>query len=239
MKGEVRSLRTSPITFSRYYLAYLRKVSDITIYRLSERALTLAWPREISLATNQQVLFVDQLIQQEPFRGWIENVPSYHTLTVYYDPVLIEIDLREYLLTLATRKPPVGKSIGRTIEVPVYYDVSRTPDLAEAAAALQLSVSELVKRHSEQTYHVFMLGFMPGFPYLGLLPDELVLPRKKTPALKVPAGTVAIAGKQTGIYPFDSPGGWWGIGWTPVKLFDQGTSLLAPGDEVKFIPQWA
>lgn len=211
----------------------------MTIYRLSERALTLAWPREISLGVNQRVLYVDKLIREQPFRGWIENVPAYHTLTVYYDPVLIDIDLDEHLRSLAMMPTEAGAALGRKVEIPVYYDPAKAPDLEAAAEAIGMSVNELALAHSAQTYRVFMLGFMPGFPYMGILPEGLVLPRKTTPVKKVAAGTVAIAGMQTGIYPFDSPGGWWGIGWTPLQLFDQGRSLLSPGDEVKFIPQWA
>lgn len=234
----VRQFITLQVILRTATFPYLTKVTGITIYRLSERALTLAWPREISFPTHQRVLYADQLIREKPFRGWIENVPSYHTLTVYYDPVLIDIDLHAYLAALAALAPQTGGQQGKCVEIPVYYNVERAPDLVPATAALGITVEELVQLHSAQSYRVFMLGFMPGFPYLGLLPEALELPRKTTPALRVPAGTVAIAGKQTGIYPSDSPGGWWGIGWTPVKLFENGTSLLAPGDEVKFIPQW-
>ena len=213
-------------------------MSKVSIYRLSERAVTISWPAEISQEINEQVLKTDRLIREAPFRGWLENVPAYHTLTIYYDPVLIDISLVNHLLDLANNAVPELHSNRRLVEIPVFYDVNRSADLKDAAANLHLSVEELVELHSSSTYHVFMLGFMPGFPYMGVLPDKLFLPRKKIPAQKVAAGTVAIAGKQTGIYPFDSPGGWYGIGWTPMKMFENGKSLLEPGDQVKFLPQW-
>jgi inhibitor of KinA len=212
-------------------------VSDIRIYRLSERALTIEWPAGISRATSAKVLHTDRRIREKPFGGWIENVPAYHTLTVYYDPVLLDVSLENFLLQLAEEAMPEQVK-GRLVEIPVHYEVEKAPDLVVAAGKLGMTVRELAELHSKQTYHVFMLGFMPGFPYMGELPESMVLPRKAVPEKRVPAGMVAIAGKQTGIYPFDSPGGWYGIGWTPLKMFENGRSLLEPGDEVKFIPQW-
>jgi inhibitor of KinA len=211
----------------------------VSIYRLSERAVTMSWPAEISREINTQVLKTDRLIREKPFRGWLENVPAYHTLTVYYDPVLLEISLHDHLLELARIPAIEVQANKKLVEIPVFYDANKIADLKDAASILNLTVEELIKLHSSTTYHVFMLGFMPGFPYMGVLPDPLIIPRKTIPAKKVAAGTVAIAGKQTGIYPFDSPGGWYGIGWTPMKMFDNGLSFLEPGDEVKFIPQWA
>lgn len=212
-------------------------MSDVRIYRLSERALTIEWPAEISLATSAKVLDTDRRIREKPFGGWIENVPAYHTLTVYYDPVLLDVWLPDHLKKLALQAR-AEESRGRLVEIPVFYEGEKAPDLEIVAEKLKVSPREIAEMHSSQTYHVFMLGFMPGFPYMGVLPDALVLPRKAVPEKRVAAGTVAIAGRQTGIYPFDSPGGWYGIGWTPLKMFDNGRSLLDPGDEVKFIPQW-
>ena len=213
-------------------------MNDLRIYRLSERALTIEWPAEISRSVSSKVLDTDRRIRDKPFRGWIENVPAYHTLTVYYDPVLVDVSLEEHLRALASAAIAEGVR-GRYIEIPVHYDPERAPDLAAVSAALGMTAREIAHVHSSTTYHVFMLGFMPGFPYMGVLPNRLSLPRKTVPEKKVAAGTVAIAGKQTGIYPFESPGGWYGIGWTELTLFENGRSILEPGDEVKFIPQWA
>jgi len=211
----------------------------VSIYRLSERALTISWPAEISKEINEQVLQADKVIRERPFRGWLENVPAYHTLTVYYDPVLIEISLPDHLLEIANAPVVEKQASKKLVEIPVFYDPEKSTDLKEVASILNLSIEELVALHTGTTYHVFMLGFMPGFPYLGVLPEALSIPRKKAPSRKMTGGTVAIGGKQTGIYPVDSPGGWYGIGWTPMKMFEKGQSLLEPGDEVKFIQQWA
>jgi KipI family sensor histidine kinase inhibitor len=123
--------------------------------------------------------------------------------------------------------------------VPVCYENSFAPDLGEVANRTGLAPSEVVARHSGPSYHVYMLGFLPGFPYLGDLPRELALPRRANPRLRVPAGSVSIATTLTAIYPYESPGGWHLIGATPVRLFDPARSrpaLLEPGDEVQFQP---
>ncbi len=213
-------------------------MSKPRIYRISERAVTIAWEPVISREVNEQVLKTDRLIQKQPFRGWIENVPAYHTLTVYYDPVLLDVSIIDHLLEVVGKEMPKEALEERLVEIPVRYDPDKAPDLLEAAKILDLGVEELIELHSKEIYHVFMLGFMPGFPYMGTLPTRLELPRKLIPSMKMKAGTVAIAGKQTGIYPFDSPGGWYAIGWTPMQMFSNGRSFLEPGDKVKFIPQW-
>ena len=113
-------------------------------------------------------------------------------------------------------------------------------DLQSVAHHLHLQVEDVIRIHTQRTYTVFMMGFTPGFPYMGKLEDSLIMPRLETPRTRVPAGTVAIAGSQTGIYPIASPGGWQLIGWTPLKLFDLASEtpfLLTPGDEVKFVEE--
>lgn len=127
----------------------------------------------------------------------------------------------------------------RQIEVPVRYGSASGPDLETVAASKGISAADVIRIHSAREYTVYMMGFTPGFPYLGTLDELLVMPRLETPRTLVRAGTVAIAGSQTGIYPLDSPGGWHLIGWTPLKLFDPTSDapfLFTPGDVVKFIP---
>ena len=122
--------------------------------------------------------------------------------------------------------------------IPVRYGGAEGPDLAEVANQLQQTEQDIVRLHVEALYRVFMIGFLPGFPYLGPLPAALMLPRRAVPRLKVPAGSVAIAGRQTGVYPQDSPGGWHVIGRTDVRLFDPGArppALLRPGMAIRFI----
>lgn len=177
---------------------------------------------------------LDRQLASDPFPGWIENVPAYHTLTVYYEPLHIIFDVRQYLLDMLDKEKLEDEWRHRKLRVPVIYDSAVAPDLEPAADALGLSVKQLIELHTAGKYHVYMLGFMPGFPYMGNLCEQLQLPRKSVPAAKVAAGTVAIAGHQTGIYPFDSPGGWYSIGKTSIPLFQNGHAFFEPGDEVQF-----
>jgi KipI family sensor histidine kinase inhibitor len=188
----------------------------------------------ISPAIHAQVLQHDKQINAESFPGWIENVPAYHSLTVYFDPLKSPADPAHFLQNLITASVQHVPVPGRTIRVPVRYDPELAPDLAIVAKKLDMTIDELIDLHTSQHYHVYMLGFMPGFPYMGELPEKLRLPRKSVPAARVVAGTVAIAGNQTGIYPFDSPGGWYAIGKTPIALFEHGKAYFEPGDEVEF-----
>lgn len=213
--------------------AYLGDMGEVRIYRLSERAITISWEPRIDPDIHALVLETDRRICTRPFIGWIENVPAYHTLTVYFDPFVSEFDPSELLEELAAKNVQTGLFEGRQLRVPVQYG---GPDLISAAGMLGLSPEELINLHTSGTYHVYMLGFMPGFPYMGILPEELNLPRKSVPSPKVLAGSVAIAGRQTGIYPFDSPGGWHVIGHTSIPLFSDGKSYFEAGDEVQFYP---
>lgn len=169
----------------------------------------------------------------------IENLhPAYRGVMVDFDPNLIEPHrfkdtLQEITETLDAAKAPEG----RLIEVPVVYGGGDGPDLMEVARSTGLSAEEVVRLHSEVIYDVAFLGFSPGFPYLRGLPNELHCPRKATPRLRVPAGSVAIGGSQTGVYPEESPGGWQIIGRTHSKLFSleqEPPTLLLPGDRLKF-----
>lgn len=217
-----------------FLFPYLQGMGKVRIYRLSERAITVSWEPAISPAIHSQVLQHDKLINADSFPGWIENVPAYHTLTVYFDPLRSLANPEHFLQNMITVGVEAIPLHGRTIRVPVTYDPEATPDLTLAAEKLDMTIEQLIGLHTSQKYHVYMLGFMPGFPYMGELPERLRLPRKSVPAARVAAGTVAIAGNQTGIYPFDSPGGWYGIGKTPITLFDHGKAYFEPGDEVEF-----
>jgi KipI family sensor histidine kinase inhibitor len=211
------------------------------IVPLGDSSLLIQLGNEIDLAINQRVHALASLIEGAAIQGIIETVPAYTTLLVHYDPLILSFtglknDLRVKLHLveeMANRKR-------RLVEVPVRYGGEYGTDLESVAARLQLRVEEVIGRHSERIYTIYMMGFTPGFPYMGKLDDALVLPRLETPRTRVPAGTVAIAGSQTGIYSIDSPGGWHLIGWTPLKLFDPESSapfLFVPGDEVKFLEE--
>lgn len=178
---------------------------------------------------------------EKPFPGLLSVVPAYASLTVFFNPLHPGLSAHAVcdLLNEALRDVPARVYFQESVvKIPVQYGGEYGPDLAEVADRLQLSEKEVIRLHSETIYTVFMIGFLPGFPYLGLLPPKLELPRRGTPRLRVPAGSVAIAGQQTGIYPQASPGGWHLIGRTDIRLFDaaqQPPARLQPGMRVQFV----
>jgi inhibitor of KinA len=170
---------------------------------------------------------------------WVEDlVPSYASVLVVYDPLRVEPEaVRAWAERACCDSLPVN-SAARRVEIPVWYEPSVGPDLEALAEAKGLSVPELIALHTAPEYRVYMLGFRPGFPFLGGLDARLAMPRLATPRTVVPAGSVAIGGKQTGIYPTQSAGGWRILGRTPVRLFDRAREpsfLLTMGDTVKFV----
>lgn len=172
--------------------------------------------------------------------GLIEIVPGYATVTVFYRPEIIAYsDLSAKLRAIAGLPTPAARSTPRDIVLPTVYGGEAGPDLAELAERAGLTVEAAIRLHSGVQYEVAMIGFQPGFPYLIGLPQPLYSPRLATPRLQVPAGSVAIGGQQTGVYPFAAPGGWRLIGRTAVQLFDPTRAepcLCRPGDRVRFEP---
>ena len=209
------------------------------IVPLGDSALLVQLGDEIDLAVNQKIHILASLINSAPLEGLLETVPAYGTLLVHYDPLrLTDAQLLEWLREKLEQVGHADTKKPRQIVVPVQYGGEYGVDLASVAASHQLSVEEVVQIHASRTYIVYMMGFTPGFPYMGKLDDAILTPRLETPRTLVPAGTVAIAGSQTGIYPIDSPGGWQLIGYTPLRLFDPAADspfLFSPGDEVRFI----
>lgn len=224
--------------------------SDFNTYSLSECAITLAYDVGISTFTFYQISHLKEVIYKNPFDGFQCAVPAYASITIFYDPIQVMQSKKlrgincfekvsNYLLQIkedfsanqAIKKPP--------IIIPVCYEDEYAPDIKELAKFLNLAIDNIVHIHAEAHYKVHMIGFVPGFPYLGGMSERLSVPRKKTPLKRVPAGSIGIAGKQTGIYPFETPGGWYLIGRTPMTLFDTERiqpSLLQAGDEVVFDP---
>ena len=171
--------------------------------------------------------------------GVKETIPALSTLMIVYDPLEIARDrvLFEIERLCETRHPTRAR--GRTWDIPVVYGGKSGPDLQDVSRRLSLSEDKTVSLHTAQTYTVSMLGFLPGFAYLGVLPKELRIPRRSSPRARVPAGSVAIAAEMTAIYPLESPGGWHLIGYTPFMPWDlkrQSEPLLRPGDQVSFRP---
>ena len=211
------------------------------IVPLGDSALLVQLGDEIDSNTNQCVHALAALINHSHFDGVIETVPAYATLLVHYDPLILSFGqlknvLREKMAQIEDNAPRTQKRV----DVPVRYGGEYGIDLESVARHCRLSVEEIIRIHSERIYSIFMMGFTPGFPYMGKLDDALITPRLELPRTHVPAGTVAIAGSQTGIYPIASPGGWQLIGWTPLQLFNPDSEspfLFSPGDEVKFIAE--
>jgi len=206
---------------------------------VGDAALTVELGDALSPATNARVLALDRDLAKNPFEGFREAVPSHRSLLVLFDPAAVRFGALAGRLVarVARRGSPLVP--GRLHEVEVVYGGEGGPDLAGLARERGLSGSDLIRLHAGEPYAVFMLGFTPGFAYLGLLPEALESPRHATPRVRVPAGSVAVAGRQTAIYPVASPGGWRLIGRTSRRLFDPfraEPALLAPGDRVRFVP---
>ena len=204
-----------------------------------DRALVVEFGDRIDRALSAEVLRLDASLRSSGLAGVVETVPTFRSLMVHYDPlVTTRADLEHAIASLLDREPG-PRGTGTLWRVPVCYDGEFAPDLAEVAHLTGLSPGEVVALHSGTRYHVYMLGFLPGFPYMGDLPARLALPRRADPRVRVPAGSIAIATTLTAIYPYESPGGWHLIGATPIRLFDPERAqpaLFAPGDAVQCEP---
>ena len=217
------------------------------IFPLGENALTVEFGNEISLDLNRQAIDLAEHFQNEPFPGFIESVPAYASATIFYDPVVVRKAFCETrtafdavrslaenaVLAAGGRNDPIK----RLVEIPLIVDNNTAPDLDFVSEFSGLPSEEAISIFLDRTYRVFMLGFLPGFPYMGEVEERIAAPRKQTPRVKVPRGSVGIAGKQTGIYSLESPGGWQIIGRTEMRMFDSAENrpcALGPGDEVRF-----
>lgn len=204
-----------------------------------DTALIVEFGDHIERALSDRVLWLSDRIRALALEGVIETVPTFRSLAVHYDPRATSAQNLVPAIKALLHEPPGTSLPGRLWHVPVCYDERCGPDLADVAARTGLTTEQVAALHAGTQFHVYMVGFLPGLPYMGDLPPELVLPRRKDPRVRVPAGSVAIAMAQSVIYPLESPGGWHLIGATPVRLFDPGwarPALLAPGDAVRFEP---
>ena len=216
---------------------------------LGDQALMVELGDSINESTHRRVQAAWRALSAEKLPGVSEAVPAYTSVTLFYDPWQVvqagapETEIISWLTAKVRERlkdpPKAAKTKPRTVEIPVCYGGAFGPDLARVAAQAKLTPEEVIKRHSKATYLVYLIGFAPGFPYLGGLPKELATPRHAKPRMEVPAGSVGIAGEQTGIYPQVTPGGWNLVGATPQRLFRPDANppvLLQAGDEVKFKP---
>jgi inhibitor of KinA len=225
-----------------------KEIQGVQLYPLGDAAIVLQFGEAINRQTHQTIQAFTAALEQHPFPGFREYVPAFTTVTVYYDPWIVsDKGLRdpygrvtEILLQILHQvKANPENTNSKVVEIPVCYGGKWGPDLEVVAALNEISPEEVIRLHAREEYLVYMIGFAPGFPYLGGMNDRIAAARKDKPRSKVPAGSVGIAGKQTGIYPIPSPGGWQLIGRTPLVLFDprrQSPSLLQAGDHIRFVP---
>lgn len=207
-------------------------------YLLGETAVVLELEPPVTLATQKRIWRLTQRLGEIP--EVVEAIPGMNNITVVLrNPHSVALDAIERLQRWWEESEALEPE-SRFIEIPVVYGTAAGPDLGEVARHAGLTEKQVVELHSSIDYVVWFLGFQPGFPYLGGLPEQLATPRRDEPRLQVPAGSVGIGGAQTGIYPLATPGGWQLIGHTPLPLFDPDRNepvLLRPGDTVRFIPQ--
>lgn len=198
-------------------------------------------------AVNARAVALAQHVREAQVPGVRDVVPAYASVGVHVDPLALDAAALERAVAHASdRGAPTERDAGRLVEIPVCYGGDHGPDLDEVAAFAGCGADDVVRRHSNVTYRVYMLGFLPGFAYLGAVDEALAMPRRTPPRPRVPAGSVGIAGRQTGVYPSDSPGGWRLIGRTPWRMFDASRArpaVLEAGDRVRFVSvaaeQWA
>ena len=218
------------------------------IFPLGDSALSIDWGNRIDERTNRQVLALWECIRRASLPGVCNVIPAYSSLTLVFNATDIRPDtptttpydtLCRQVESLLAGPLETDETPGRQIQIPVCYDLALAPDLPALAARCGLSPDKIIELHAAPEYRVFMIGFLPGFPYMGTVDERIATPRLPQPRLRVPAGSVGIAGAQTGIYPLESPGGWNLIGCTPLRMFDAHSpepTLLQPGDRVRFFP---
>jgi inhibitor of KinA len=205
---------------------------------MGDRSLLVELGEKIAPDVNRRVLELMLQLQQARLPGVREFAPGYRSLLVVFDPLTLSAsELKACITDVAGRPGSAGLPQAKLLTVPVFYGGDYGPDLEGVAGHLGISTDKVIRLHTETMYRVYMIGFTPGYPYMGELPAALAVPRRSTPRTRVPKGSVGIAQRQTGIYSAESPGGWQIIGWTPIELFDptrQLPSLLEMGDRVKF-----
>ena len=223
----------------------MNSIHPYQIYSLGDHALTIELNNNISEKINQQILSLHYFLLQQTIIGIKDIIPAYSSLTVVYDVSAIKeknavaYTFIKQQIEQAIKDHQPNYTTSRLIEIPVCYDLSFGIDLEEMAAQKNMSTQEIIQLHSNKIYRVYMIGFLPGFAYMGLVHKKIITPRKAQPRTKIIAGSVGIAGEQTGIYPFDSPGGWNIIGQTPLQLFNAKRKepvLLQAGDSIQFLP---
>ena len=214
-------------------------MENVRFLPCGDQAVTVEWGSTIDEHINRQVHAFARKVEALSHPAITEVVPTYRSATVHYRPeVLSYEELKHLLAPLAQGSAEEAEELP-VVEIPVCYGGEYGPDLLEVAQHCSLTPEEVIARHTAPTYRIYMLGFTPGFPYLGGMDPSIAAPRRKEPRIHIPAGSVGIAGEQTGVYPIVSPGGWQRIGRTPLRLFDpqkEQPILLSAGTGIRFVP---
>jgi KipI family sensor histidine kinase inhibitor len=204
-----------------------------------DTAIVVEFGDRIDRILSDRVLKLSTQVRAANLPGVVETVPTFRSLMVHYDPLITDsVSLIRVIEKLLHRKSGETGQM-KLWRVPACYATTHAPDLAEVAERTGLFAEEVVRLHSSTRFHIYMIGFVPGYPYMGDLPEPLTLPRRADPRTRVPAGSIAIATNMTAIYPLESPGGWHLIGTTPIRLFNPywpRPALFSPGDAVRFEP---
>lgn len=213
----------------------------MTVHSLGDQALLVSFEQTISHPIHQQVIGLKTFLQQKHIAGVRYFIPAYCSLTIGFDPLTLSVEiLTSHLSQFEIDSFKQHESIAkRHLQIPVCYEDAFAPDMQVVVEHSGLSPQKIIELHSSNTFTVFMLGFIPGFAYMGILPIAIRCPRKTSPRLRVPAGSVGLAGAQTGIYPAETPGGWQLIGRCPIPMFDparDSPSLVEAGDKISFCP---
>ncbi|MFM9904190.1 MAG: 5-oxoprolinase subunit PxpB [Pyrinomonadaceae bacterium] len=222
--------------------------TTIRIFPLGDSALTVEFGRSISEQLNRKAIALADHFDALKFPGFIEAVPAYSSTTIFYDLIAVRKSFPEFptafdavssLASNAVRNVDISSTGSRrSVEIPVHFDEGSALDMNEIADHSGLTPDEVIEVFTSRSYRVFMLGFLPGFSYMGEIDDRIAIPRKDSPRTLVPKGSIGLAGNQTGIYSLDSPGGWQIIGRTDIEMFtpgDETPCFLQAGDEVRFI----
>ena len=213
-------------------------MSEVRFLLTGDTSLTVEFGNEISEEINAKIRAFNIALGQSGIKGIVETVPTYRSLMVHYDPGIIGYNaLVKKMQSLLGQLDSIQIPPSEVLEIPVLYGGEEGPDLAFVAEHNGKTQEEVIKIHTSTEYLIYMLGFTPGFTYLGGMSEEIATPRLKTPRVKIPGGSVGIAGSQTGVYPIDSPGGWQLIGRTPVRMYDPDRAepiLPQAGQYIKF-----
>ncbi|WP_249870410.1 5-oxoprolinase subunit PxpB [Oceanobacillus saliphilus] len=205
-----------------------------------DAGLRVQFGETISKETNEKIRSFCMYLEKEKIPGVMEWIPTYTSVSIIYDPYQLLYDaLKERVEAVENQLSKIDLPAAEVVKIPVLYGGEKGPDLEQVAQLNGLSEEEVISIHSGSDYLIYMMGFIPGFPYLGGMSEKIATPRLSTPRSAIPAGSVGIAGEQTGIYPLESPGGWQIIGQTPLKLYNpdqESPILLRAGNYIRFVP---